>query len=97
MKNQIDDSWKKDVADPSPASSAIPDPAAWVNEHHFLANLAHTVAHLQQHFSDRTSETGDSFDVGDSELAIDAQIKELLKANNSEDYWGYVEGLLRSC
>lgn len=94
MKNQTDDAWKNDLADRTLASSTIPDPAAWVNEHHVLANLAHTLAHLQQHCSDRTSETGDSCDSGDGQLAIDAKIRDILKANCSDDDWGYVEGLL---
>ncbi|HAT15541.1 MAG TPA: hypothetical protein DCS91_19930 [Microcoleaceae bacterium UBA11344] len=94
MKNLTDDAWKNDLADRTSAISVIPDPAAWVNEHHFLANLAHTLAHLQQHFSESSWETGDSCDSGDGELAIDAKIRDILRANCSDDYWGYVEGLL---
>lgn len=94
MKNLNDDNLENDLAERLLASSAIPDPAAWVKEHHFLANLAHTLTHLQQHLSDRTSETGDISEFGDGEVAFDSKIKDVLRANCSEDYWGYVEGLL---
>ena len=93
MKNQTDDGFNNDLVDRTFASSAIPDPAEWVNEHHFLANFADRLSHLQQHFSDDCLETADSCDPGDGEFAIDAKIREILKASLSDDYWKYVEGL----
>lgn len=40
MKNQTDNGFHNDLVDRTLASSAIPDPAEWVNKHHFLANFA---------------------------------------------------------
>ena len=94
MKNQTDNGFHNDVVDRTFASSAIPDPAQWVNEHHFLANFVARLSHLQQHFSEDCLETADSCDRDEDQLAIDAKIREILKASFSDDYWGYVEGLL---
>jgi len=94
MKNQTDDGFNNDLVDQTFASSAIPDPAAWVNEHHFLANFAYRLSHLQQHFSDDCLDTADSGERTEGQLAIDAKIREILKASFSDDYWQYVESLL---
>ncbi len=94
MKNQTDNGFNNDLVDRTFASSAIPDPAEWVNEHHFLANFVDKLSHLQQHFSDGCLETSDSFDRAEGQLAIDAKIREILKASFSDDYWQYVEDLL---
>ncbi len=93
MKNQTDNGLNNDLVDRTLASSTIPDPAEWVNEHHFLANFADRLSHLQQHFSDDCLETGDNCDRVEDESAIDAKIREVLKASLSDDYWQYVEGL----
>ncbi len=93
MQNQTDNCFNNNLVDRTFASSAIPDPAQWVNEHHFLANFADRLSHLQQHFSDDGLETGDNCDRAEGELAIDIKIREILKASFSDDYWEYVEGL----
>ena len=94
MKNQADDSEKKDLVDRAFGSAAIPDPTAWVEEHYFLANFADTLAHLQEHLSDRSSEIGESGVSSEGILSIDATIKDLLRATFSDDCWQYVESLL---
>ncbi|MEG3842732.1 hypothetical protein [Microcoleus sp. herbarium14] len=94
MKNQTDDSAKKDLVDRAFGSAAIPDPTAWVDEHYFLANFADTLAHLQEHLSDRGCEIGESGVSSEGILSIDATIKDLLRATFSDDCWQYVESLL---
>ncbi|MEG4799442.1 hypothetical protein QUB63_04735 [Microcoleus sp. ARI1-B5] len=94
MKNQTDDSAKQDLVDRAFGSAAIPDPTAWVDEHYFLANFAETLARLQEHLSDDSCEIGESGDSGEARLSLDAKIRDMLKANFSEDCWQYVENLL---
>jgi len=93
MQNQTDNGFNNNLVDRTFANSAIPDPAEWVNEHHFLANFAHQLSHLQQNFSDGGWEIGDNGEPSESQLAIDIKIREILKASFSDDYWQYVEGL----
>jgi hypothetical protein len=94
MKNQTDDSAKQDLVDRAFGSPAIPDPTAWVDEHYFLANFANTLAHLQQNISDDSCEIGDSAESGQARLLLDAKIRDILRANFSDDCWEYVESLL---
>ncbi|MEG4808031.1 hypothetical protein QUA82_10405 [Microcoleus sp. F8-D3] len=94
MKNLTDDVAKKDLADRAFGSAAIPDPAAWVHEHYFLANFADTLAHIQEHLSEDSSEIGENGETGEGILSIDAKIRDLLKATFSDDGWQYVESLL---
>ena len=93
MKNQTDDSAKQDLVDRAFGSPAIPDPTAWVDEHYFLANFANTLAHLQEKLSDESCEIGDSAESDQARL-LDAKIRDILRANFSDDCWEYVESLL---
>lgn len=93
MKNQTDDSAKQDLVDRAFGSPAIPDPTAWVDEHYFLANFANTLAHLQENLSDESCEIGDSAESAQARL-LDAKIRDILRANFSDDCWEYVESLL---
>ncbi|MEG4577812.1 hypothetical protein QUA56_34900 [Microcoleus sp. N3A4] len=94
MKNQTDDSAKKDLVDRAFGNTAIPDPTAWVREHYFLANFADTLAHLQEHLSDDSCESGENGDSDEGILSIDAQIRDMLRGTFSDDCWQYVESLL---
>ncbi len=93
MKNQSDDSAKQDLVDRAFGSPAIPDPTAWVDEHYFLANFANTLAHLQENLSDESCEIGDSAESAQARL-LDAKMRDILRANFSDDCWEYVESLL---
>jgi len=93
MKNQTDDTAKQDLVDRAFGSPNIPDPTAWVDEHYFLANFANTLAHLQEHLSDDSCEIGESAESGEARLSIDAKIRDILRANFSDDRWHYVESL----
>ncbi len=93
MKNQTDDFAKEDLVDRAFGSPGIPDPTAWVDEHYFLANFANTLAHLQEHLSDDSCEIGESGESGEDRLSIDAKIRDILRANFSDDRWQYVESL----
>lgn len=93
MENQTDDSAKQDLVDRAFGSPAIPDPTAWVDEHYFLANFANTLAHLQENLSDESCEIGDSAESAQARL-LDAKIRDILRANFSDDCWEYVESLL---
>ncbi|WP_293128093.1 hypothetical protein [Microcoleus sp. bin38.metabat.b11b12b14.051] len=94
MKNQTDDIAKEDLVDRAFGSPAIPDPTAWVDEHYFLANFANTLAYIQEHLSDDSCEISDSADYGEARLSIDTKIRNMLRANFSDDCWEYVESLL---
>ncbi|MEG3858949.1 hypothetical protein [Microcoleus sp. herbarium12] len=94
MKNQTDDVAKDDLVDRAFGSPAIPDPTAWVDEHYFLANFANTLAHIQQHLSDNSCEIGESRESGEARLSIETKVRDMLKANFSDDCWEYVESLL---
>jgi phage gp36-like protein len=94
MKNQTDDSAKQDLVDRAFGSPAIPDPTAWVDEHYFLANFANTLVHLQEHLSDDCCEIGESAESCQTRLSLDAKIRDILRANFSDDCWEYVESLL---
>lgn len=94
MKNQTDDVAKKDLVDRAFGSAEIPDPTAWVHEHYFLANFAHTLAHIQEHMSEDSGEIGENGDSGEGILSIDAKIRDMLRATFSDDGWQYVESLL---
>ncbi|WP_293339247.1 hypothetical protein [Microcoleus sp. CAWBG58] len=94
MKNQTDDSAKQDLVDRAFGSPAIPDPTAWVDEHYFLANFANTLAHLQENLSDDSCEIGESAESAQTRLSLDAKIRDILRANFSDDCWQYVESLL---
>jgi len=94
MQNVTETSVNNYLNNASPTNAAIPDPGEWVEEHHFLASFVHTLSHLKQAFPESIFDADDGGDSSDSQLVIDDNARDLLKANYTDDRWQYLENYL---
>lgn len=94
MKNVTETSVNNNLNSANATNAAIPDPGAWVEEHHFLASFVHTLTHLKQVFPESIFDADDCCDSSDGQLLIDGNARDLLKANYTDDHWQYLENYL---